>query len=165
MTGTIMYDLLLVAHIVAAILFLGPTTVAVSSFQVQALAAHKGDSQAGGRAALLHGITTRYGTLSVLVPLLGFALMFADTSFWKDGNFHLSIALSVAAWGILFFVIIPRQRRMAAALGVLTPGDADPDDARDPIDWDKEKGRLSMFGGIFSLLWLIMAVIMVWQPL
>ena len=90
----IMGSLLTIVHILAAILLLGPVTVAVSQFQVQALKAHEGDTTAGGAARVLYRITQTYGTLSLLVPLVGFAIMFTG-DYWHEGRFHTSLLLSI----------------------------------------------------------------------
>nr|WP_234039068.1 DUF2269 domain-containing protein [Corynebacterium pygosceleis] len=163
-------NLISILHVLAAIVFLGPVTIAVSMFQGRARAAHDGDRAATGSAALLHRITKTYGFLSLLVPLLGLGLFFTDTAFLKDGRFHASILLSVIAWGILFFLIIPRQKVLMADLGVATDDD-DPAAALNvgkdtgagtstTVDWTATTKKLSMFGGIFSLLWFIVAVLM-----
>lgn len=149
----------LLLHVIAAILLMGPVTVAVSTFQTKALAAHKGDATAGGAAVNLHKITQTYGNLSILVPLLGFAVMFTG-DYWSDWHFHVSITLSVIAWALLLFVIVPRQRTMVGALGLLEQHEQD-GESYTVDNWDKAKGQLSMFGGIFSLLWVIVAVFMV----
>lgn len=145
---------MLILHILTAILFLGPVTVATSTFHVKALAAHEGDAEARGAAALLHKISSTYGMLSLLVPLLGIG-EFIEKGMFDQGQFHAAIGLSVVAWAVLFFLILPRQRKMVAALGL------DPEaPAAEIADWNKAKGQLSMFGGIFALLWLITAALM-----
>ncbi|WP_047241361.1 hypothetical protein [Corynebacterium epidermidicanis] len=153
-----MSTILVALHILTAILFLGPVTVAVSSFQVKALAAHSGDTTALGAAKNLHAITRSYGTLSLLVPLLGVALFISDSAYMKQGQFHAAIALSVVAWAVLYFVILPRQKKLLGALGALATDETPADTT--VADWNKAKGQLSMFGGIFSALWLITAVLM-----
>ncbi|MBP3088987.1 DUF2269 domain-containing protein [Corynebacterium sp. sy017] len=152
-----MGSLLVLLHVIAAILFLGPVTFAVSTFHVRAFAAHNGDELARGSAAVLYKITRTYGILSVLVPLIGFAIMFTG-DYWSEGKFHISIMLSVFAWGILYFLILPIQQRMADALSI-SEGAAEFDSAS--FSWEKAKNHLSMFGGIFSLLWVIIAVLMI----
>ena len=162
-------NLISILHVLAAIVFLGPVTIAVSMFQGRARAAHDGDKHAVGSAATLHRITKTYGFLSLLVPLLGLGLFFTDTVFLKDGRFHASILLSVIAWGILFFLIIPRQKVLMADLGIATDDD-DPaaalnvgttaDTTATAVDWATITKKLSMFGGIFSLLWFIVAILM-----
>ncbi|APT88661.1 membrane protein [Corynebacterium frankenforstense DSM 45800] len=157
-----MYTILLALHVIAAVLFLGPVTYAVSRFQVEAVAAHKGDERAAGTARTLHKVTSTYGVLSLLAPLLGIAVMFTDPgTYWTDGRFHASIGLSVVAWALLIFLIIPRQKKMAGALGLLGPDEVDADEKFRVSNWDKAKGQLSMFGGIFALLWVVIAVLMV----
>lgn len=163
-----MTQVIIIAHVLAAILLLGPVTVAISMFPRMALAARNGETSSIGSARTLHAITRTYGMISLLVPLLGFGVMFMDLSTYiKAGALHASILLAVIAWALLYFVITPKQRVMMAGLGV-TDADEQPDDpdfaARaekaNALDWDKAKGQLAMFSGIFSALWVIVAVLM-----
>ncbi|WP_151530002.1 MULTISPECIES: DUF2269 domain-containing protein [Corynebacterium] len=154
-----MSTVMLALHVLSAVLFLGPVTVAVSTFHVQAAHAHNGNDKAKGSAALLYRISNTYGLLSLLVPLLGFGVMFSNLDAWiKEGLLHTSILLSVIAWAVLYFLILPRQKAMAAELGILDADDM-PENAT-VQDWDKAKSQLSMFGGIFSLLWIIIFALM-----
>lgn len=147
-------------HAIAAILFLGPATVANSQFHVRAFDAHNGNTQAAGSAKTLFKISQSYGMLSLLVPLLGIAIMLLDWSFYKsEGQFHAAIALSVITWALLLFVIFPRQKKMMGALGLLE-GDERAAKTYEIENWDKAKSQLSMFGGIWALLWVIIAVLM-----
>ncbi|VTQ82074.1 hypothetical membrane protein [Corynebacterium pseudotuberculosis] len=152
--------LLIILHVLTAVLFLGPVTVAVSSFQSRAIEAHNGNATAKGSALTLYKITQTYGMLSLLVPLIGFAVMFTNDSYWSDGRYHASIALAVVAWAILIFLIMPRQKKLAGALGLLEADELETGNF-EISDWNKAKSLLSMFGGIFSLLWVIIAVLMV----
>ncbi len=156
-----MTTILIALHVLAAVLLIGPVTVAVSSFQTQAVKAHAGDTRAAGAATVLHKLTSTYGMLAAIVPLLGVAIMMTDGAYWKQGQFHAAIGLAVIAWIILLLLIIPRQKKMMGSLGLLDPADHDP--ATDVLSeemWGKTKSQLSMFGGIFSLLWVIMFVLM-----
>lgn len=147
-------------HAIAAILFLGPATVANSQFHVRAYDAHNGNTQAAGSAKTLFKISQSYGMLSLLVPLLGIAIMLLDWSFYKsEGQFHAAIALSVITWALLLFVIFPRQKKMIGALGLLED-DEQAAKTYEIENWDKAKSQLSMFGGIWALLWVIIAVLM-----
>lgn len=147
-------------HAIAAILFLGPATVANSQFHVRAYDAHNGNTQAAGSAKTLFRISQSYGMLSLLVPLLGIAIMLLDWSFYKsEGQFHAAIALSVITWALLLFVIFPRQKKMMGALGLLED-DEQAAKTYEIENWDKAKSQLSMFGGIWALLWVIIAVLM-----
>ncbi|QCB28214.1 DUF2269 domain-containing protein [Corynebacterium endometrii] len=143
--------ILYILHVVAAILLLGPVTVAVSSFQGQMLKASTGDTAALGAARVLHRISDQYGLWSVLVPVFGAALLFVDwATYGQSYNFHLAIVLSIVAWGILFFLVTPKQKKAMAALEA---GDHS-------FDYAKAKKQLSMFSGIFCLVWLITALSM-----
>nr|WP_208400711.1 DUF2269 domain-containing protein [Corynebacterium glutamicum] len=147
-------------HAIAAILFLGPATVANSQFHVRAYDAHNGNTQAAGSAKTLFKISQSYGMLSLLVPLLGIAIMLLDWSFYKsEGQFHAAIALSVITWALLLFVIFPRQKKMMGALDLLED-DEQAAKTYEIENWDKAKSQLSMFGGIWALLWVIIAVLM-----
>ncbi|MCZ9308991.1 DUF2269 domain-containing protein [Corynebacterium uberis] len=155
-----MNSLMIILHALAAVLFLGPVTVAASTFHTYALKAHKGDERAAGIASLLHRITNTYGVLSALVPVLGVAVMFTDLStYFHEIKYHVSILLGVIAWAMLLFLIIPRQKAMMAALGLLDEEDK-PAKPTTISNWEKAKKQLSMFGGIFSLLWVIILVLM-----
>lgn len=116
-----MGTLLIILHVLTAVLFLGPVTVAVSSFQSRAVEAHNGNATAQGSALTLYKITQTYGMLSLLVPLIGFAVMFTNDSYWADGRFHASIALAVVAWAVLIFLIMPRQKNSLEPSGSLKP--------------------------------------------
>ena len=160
-----MTTILIVFHVLAAVLFLGPVTVAISTFQTQAVKAQAGDTRAAGAASVLHKLTNVYGMLAALVPLLGVGIMMTDSAYWSDGRFHIAITLAVIAWLILLFLIIPRQKKMMGSLGLLDAADHDPESDVLPAEkFDKTKSLLSMFGGIFSLLWVIMLILMYWSP-
>lgn len=154
-----MSTFMLILHVLAAVLFLGPVTVAVSTFHIQAVKAHNGHEAARGSAGVLHRITTTYGLLSLLVPLLGFGVMFSDLGTWvKEGLLHVSILLSIIAWALLYFLIIPLQKKMAAELGLLDEEDRPANPGVE--NWEKARSQLSMFGGIFALIWVVVFVIM-----
>ncbi|WP_211440285.1 DUF2269 domain-containing protein [Corynebacterium glutamicum] len=155
-----MTTIMIAIHAIAAILFLGPATVANSQFHVRAFDAHNGNTQAAGSAKTLFKISQSYGMLSLLVPLLGIAIMLLDWSFYKsEGQFHAAIALSVITWALLLFVIFPRQKKMMGALDLLED-DEQAAKTYEIENWDKAKSQLSMFGGIWALLWVIIAVLM-----
>ncbi len=163
-----MDQILLIAHVVAAILLLGPVAVATSMFPKLALAAHNGETGTIGGARTMHAICRTYGFFSLLVPLLGIGFMFTDLSLYgTNGIIHTSILLAVIAWALLFFVIVPRQRVMLAGLGVADEDESAKDTAfkkrqeqAASLDWKKAKGQLAMFSGIFNALWLAIAVLM-----
>lgn len=147
-------------HVVAAILLLGPVTVAVSAFPRQATTALSGDTRAAGTAGYLHSMTKNYGLWSTAVPLLGLGALFTDLEYLTSGALHVSILLAVIAWAVLFFVVVPRQKSVVAAfdpeaIEADAAGEVHP--AADPV---KTAKQLNMFGGIFSALWVIVAILM-----
>ncbi len=154
-----MTTILIILHVLAAVLFIGPATVAVSTFPARAVQARDGEAGAADTARTMYNITTTYGMLSILVPLLGVAIMFTDSAYWTMGRFHAAIALAVIAWLVLLVGILPRQRKMMGALGLLEEDEFDP--AKDVVaDWEKAKSLLTALAGVFALLWVIMLVLM-----
>lgn len=146
-----MTSLLIAIHVLAAVLLMGPVMITVSAYQGQMMKAKDGDAKALGAATTLHRLTSQYGPLSAIVPVAGIAVFLTNLSaFGSEGRFHISILLAVIAWVILIAVIIPRQKKTLAAL---EGGDQ-------LVDFAKEKKQLSMFGGIFNLLWIITALLM-----
>lgn len=146
-----MTSLLIAIHVLAAVLLMGPVMITVSAYQGQMMKAKDGDAKALGAATTLHRLTSQYGPLSAIVPVAGIAVFLTNLSvFGSEGRFHISILLAIIAWVILIAVIIPRQKKTLAAL---EGGDQ-------VVDFAKEKKQLSMFGGIFNLLWIITALLM-----
>src|SRR5699024_11461972 len=112
-----MTSLLIALHVLAAVLLMGPVMITVSTYQGQMMKAKDGDAKALGAATTLHRLTSQYGPLSAIVPILGLALFLTNMSvFGTQGRFHVSILLSVIAWVILAALIIPRQKKSLAAL-------------------------------------------------
>lgn len=148
-----------ILHVAAAILLLGPVVVATSMFPRAAAEARSGSEEATGRASVLHRISKTYGLLSALVPLLGVVLLAFDWETHKS-NFwlHTAIILSVIAWALLLFMVIPQQRKMLGNLGALPAADADPVDATS--DFEGSKAKANAGAGIFNLLWVIILVLM-----
>mgnify|MGYP006997501672 CR=1 FL=1 len=146
-------------HVVAAIILLGPVVVSTSMFPKQAAESRNGGEEATGRASVLHKVTTTYGMLSVLVPLLGAVVMASDWGTYKTNYFlHTAIILSVIAWGLLFFLVIPQQRKMMGSLGALSPAEGDASDVAP--SFEKAKAAATAGSGIFNLLWLLTFVLM-----
>ncbi|WP_394280869.1 DUF2269 domain-containing protein [Corynebacterium sp.] len=153
-------SLLIFFHVAAAILLLAPVMVGVSAFPRQADAARAGDERAAGRAQLLHRVSSTYGMLSALVPLLGAAVLFAGWSEYKSmWQFHTSLIVAIVAWAVLIALVIPQQKKMMGSLNLLPASDADPE--HDHVaDWDGAKKKATIGGGIFNLLWIILLILM-----
>jgi hypothetical protein len=132
-----MSAILLSAHIIVAILAVGPIAVAASMFPRYAR-----DEAARPVANVLYRICQTYAVVGVAVPLLGIATaisMGVLTQAWV----LVSIALTAVAAVVLVTSILPDQR---AALG----GTA--------------VTRLAMTTGIFNLLWVVVTVLMILRP-
>ncbi len=154
-----MTTILVFVHVAAAILLLGPVMVATSMFPGQAAKAQAGGEESTGRASILHSITNRYGVLSLLVPLLGGAVLVSSWSDYKTNYwFHTAIILSVIAWAILFFMVVPQQRKIMGSMGALAPGDADPSDRT--TNFEGAKAKAAAGAGVFNLLWFIVLILM-----
>ena len=159
-----MISLLIALHVLAAILLIGPVTVATSAFPAQMMKAANGDAAAFGATKTLHRISNTYGYLSAIVPVIGVAIFLVGISnFGTQGQYHASILLAIIAWIILLFVIVPRQKSVLAALEKKAGAGADTDAAdaaKASTDLAKDKKQLSMFSGIFALLWIVTAILM-----
>lgn len=147
-------NILVIVHIIAAILFLGPVAVASSLYPAFALQATGGDQSALGSARILHRITNTYALLSLLVPLAGLGMFIFDSAYMKQGKFHAAILISVIAWAVLFFLVLPRQKALLSLATDPAAHAAEPDKA------PALKKQLAMFSGIFNALWIIAAVLM-----
>ena len=145
-----MTTFLVFLHVAAAILLIGPVCVSTSSFQTQMAKAAQGEHAALGSARVLHNITNTYGYISAIVPILGLGVFLSDISAYKsEVNFHIAILVAIVAWCLLFFVIIPKQKKAMASL-----------ESNETFDYAAAKKPLSAFGGVFSLLWIISLILM-----
>jgi len=129
-----MSAILLSAHVILAILAVGPIAVAASIFPRYA--------STPGAGQVLHRVCVTYAAVGVAVPLLGIATgvaMGVLTQAWV----LVSIALTGVAAAVLIVAILPAQR------DALESGDV---------------GRLAMTTGIFNLLWVAVTVLMIVRP-
>ena len=129
-----MSAVLLSAHVILAILAIGPIAVASSIFPRYV--------ESPAIAAVLHRICGTYAAVGIAVPLLGIATAVA-MGVLTDAWVLVSIGLTAVAAGVLVASILPAQR---VALG---GGGA---------------GRLGMTTGIFNLLWVVVTVLMIVRP-
>ena len=137
-------------HVAAAIVLLGPVCISTSIYQTQLQGAAQGDKTALGAARNLHNITNTYGYISAIVPILGLGVFLSDISAYKsDVNFHIAILVAIVAWCLLFFVILPKQKKAMASL-----------ESNETFDYAAAKKPLSAFGGVFNLLWIICLILM-----
>jgi hypothetical protein len=138
---------LLSLHVLAAIVAIGPVTVAASMFPA---AARRAASDPGGLPVLrnLHRICRVYAVLGLLVPVLGLATA-SSLGVLGDAWLITSMVLTVAAAAVLGFLVLPGQSEVLAA---------SPDGAL------RGAARLGMVTGVFNLLWTVVVVLMVVRP-
>ncbi|MFG2515711.1 DUF2269 family protein [Streptomyces sp. NPDC048584] len=151
-----MTKLLLSLHVLAAIIAVGPVTVAASMFPPAARRAVP--AGAGGPVAtavttvtLLHRICGVYARIGIAVPVLGLATALA-MGVLGDGWLITSIALTAAAAGVLIAFVLPAQEEIITEL-----------EERRPVD-RQNTVRLAMFTGVFNLLWATVTVLMIVRP-
>ncbi|MDX3076780.1 hypothetical protein ACIP98_16570 [Streptomyces sp. NPDC088354] len=138
-----MTKFLLAVHVLAAIVAVGPVTVAASMFPRMVRRAPRS-------APLLHRICRVYAGLGVAVPVFGLATA-GSMGVLGDAWLVTSISLTAAAAGVLGLLVLPRQEAVLAAL----------DQGRDP---GGTVGRLAMLTGVFNLLWATVTVLMIVRP-
>ncbi|MFF0630802.1 DUF2269 family protein [Streptomyces sp. NPDC004296] len=150
-----MTKLLLSLHVLAAIVAVGPVTVAASMFPATLRRAlgDSGDAQTTLRT--LHRICRVYAGIGIAVPLFGFATA-SSLGVLGDAWLITSILLTAAAAGVLALLILPAQDRALAE----TTSSASPSPAPTPL----APGRLAMLTGIFNLLWATVTVLMIIRP-
>ncbi|TDW22536.1 hypothetical protein [Kribbella kalugense] len=144
----------LTVHILAAILCVGPVTIAASMFPPIArrtlTADSTGSTPDAGGLQVLHRITRIYAWASLAVPVFGFALA-GSMQVMDEAWLIVSIVLTLIAALVLAFLVVPAQAAVLAATDA-TPGAL-----------SKAK-QLSMTSGIFSLIWVVVLVLMVVRP-
>ncbi|MET7289290.1 hypothetical protein [Streptomyces sp. NPDC005573] len=148
-----MNKILLSLHVLAAVIAIGPVSVAASMFPPAARRTGAGEPAASTAATLplLHRICRVYAGVGLAVPVLGFA---TASSMGILGSAWLitSIVLTAAAAGILVVLVLPGQEDL---LEHIAAGDA--------VE-RSHTVRLAMYTGFFNLLWAAVTVLMVVRP-
>ncbi|MEV5311675.1 DUF2269 family protein [Streptomyces sp. NPDC052610] len=156
-----MTKFLLAVHVIAAILAIGPVTVAASMFPPAArrAMASPDDPRATETVRLLHRICRVYATVGVVVPVFGFATA-SSMGVLGDAWLIVSIALTALAALVLVALVLPRQSALLEAGGGSSgvAGDGAGDRVREATV------RLAMFTGIFNVLWAVVTVLMIVRP-
>ncbi|MER6527950.1 hypothetical protein [Streptomyces sp. NPDC001508] len=143
-----MTKFLLAVHVLAAIVAIGPVTVAASMFPPaarRALAAPE-DVRATGTVELLHRICRVYGVVGVAVPVFGFATA-SNMGVLGSAWLIVSIVLTAMAAVVLVALVLPRQSALVEGAGTR-----------------ETTVRLAMFTGMFNILWAIVTVLMIVRP-
>jgi hypothetical protein len=138
-----MTAVLLSVHVIAAIVFIGPVTVATSLFPRYARAGATPVVEA------LHRISRVYAVLGVSVPVFGIATG-AQLGVLGDPWLVVSLLLTAGAAALLALVVLPAQARVVAGLSGGDPAPVTP--------------RLAMASGVFALTWAVVVVLMIVRP-
>ncbi|WEO97175.1 hypothetical protein A6P39_025930 [Streptomyces sp. FXJ1.172] len=141
-----MTKFLLAVHVLAAIVAVGPVTVAASMFPPVArrVLAAPGDDGALGTLNLLHRICRIYAVVGVVVPVFGFATA-SRMGVLGSGWLVTSIVLTALAAVVLGALVLPGQSAFVEGRGAGT-------------------ARLAMVTGVFNLLWAAVTVLMIVRP-
>ncbi|MFF4760539.1 hypothetical protein [Streptomyces sp. NPDC001292] len=162
-------------HVLAAVVAIGPVTVAASMFPK---ALRRAQSEPGAPEPLttlrmLHRICRVYAVFGLAVPVFGFA---TASSLGVLGSAWLitSITLTAVAAAVLALLILPTQEdalATAEASGTDSPVQSDGFPIRDAGSPEpgsgagsRIPGRLAMLTGIFNLLWATVTVLMIIRP-
>lgn len=144
-----MSKILLTVHVLAAIIAVGPVTVAASMFPAAARRAPGGTSLAGVR--LLHRVCRVYAVVGIVVPVFGLATA-GSMHVLGDAWLIVSIALTALAAAVLALLVLPRQDALLAGLTGDGPASR------------RETAGLAMHTGMFNLLWATVTVLMIARP-
>ena len=157
-----MTTLLMTVHVVAALVLLGPITVATSLFPRygrKALSDPPGQGSAYGLVRAMHRVTVGYSVAAVAVPVFGLATALAEHVLGQAWLLA-AMGLTVIAAALLAGVVIPAQRRVLAGLD----SRAQPGLGDGSVVVSAGLARLTMTAGLFALTWVTVAVLMVTQP-
>ncbi|NGO12360.1 protease [Streptomyces sp. HC44] len=167
-----MTKFLLAVHVIAAIVAIGPVTVAASMFppSVRRALAEPGDPRAVETVRLLHRICRVYATVGVVVPVFGFATA-SNMGVLGDAWLIVSIALTGLAAAVLIAVVLPRQTALLEAAEAGGTGGADTvgkgaehAQATKTAPDTRAAAQLAMSTGIFNLLWATVTILMIVRP-
>ena len=156
-----MTTFLLSIHVLAAILTVGPVTIAASMFPrfARIALAAPGNQPAVATLRVLHRICRVYATVGIVVPVFGVATALS-LGVLTDTWLIVAIGLTAVAAAILVAVVLPRQVRLLALVEQADLGTPVP-------SLSAIRGLttpLGMMTGIFSLLWAIVTVLMILRP-
>ncbi|MFF1959290.1 DUF2269 family protein [Streptomyces sp. NPDC058220] len=158
-----MTKFLLAVHVIAAIIAIGPVTVAASMFpaavrRASASAPEHADAGAWASVGLLHRICRVYAVVGVSVPVFGFATA-SNMGVLGDPWLIVSIALTAAAAVILAALVLPRQNALIETAGAGAASGAVPSAVERAAT-----AQLAMYTGLFNILWATVTVLMIVRP-
>ncbi|MEI5523696.1 protease [Streptomyces brasiliscabiei] len=164
-----MTKFLLSLHVLAAIIAVGPVTVAASMFPPSArkALAEPGSERAVSAVRLLHRICRVYGGVGIAVPVLGFATAMS-MGVLKDTWLIVSMLLTALAAMVLLALVLPRQEEILEGLdggsGATTGGTGTTVGGTRTALGPAVTARLAMFTGVFNLLWATVTILMIVRP-
>ncbi|MGW4730940.1 hypothetical protein ACWEQC_17565 [Streptomyces shenzhenensis] len=163
-----MTKFLLSVHVLAAVLAIGPVTVAASMFPKALSHAYSepGAPEPLTTLRMLHRICRVYAVFGLAVPVFGFATA-SSLGVLGDAWLITSIVLTAVAAAVLALLILPTQEEAldaaeASGTGTPVPSDGSPDPGSGT--GSRVPGRLAMLTGIFNLLWATVTVLMIIRP-
>ncbi|MGW6857563.1 hypothetical protein [Streptomyces xanthophaeus] len=162
-----MTKLLLSLHVLAAVLAVGPVTVAASMFPKALRHADGAPDDPGALATLrtLHRICRVYAGIGIAVPVFGFATA-GSLGVLGSGWLITSVVLTAGAAAVLGLLILPAQDEALAAAQAPGPGPR-PGPGAGPGPGPASRttaARLAMLTGVFNLLWATVTVLMIVRP-
>lgn len=146
-----MSKVLLILHVLAAVIAIGPVTVAASMFPA---AARKAFAEPGSGLSVLRAlnrICRVYAVVGIAVPFFGLATA-GSMRVFGDAWVIVSIVLTAAAAGVLALLVLPGQNAILAAVDASPPSE--------PVT----AGRVAMYTGLFNILWAVVTVLMIVRP-
>ncbi|WFE19550.1 hypothetical protein O7621_16555 [Solwaraspora sp. WMMD937] len=167
-----MTKFLLSVHVLAAIVAIGPVTVAASMFPAAARRAIADPRDAAAHTTLrtLHRICRVYAAVGIVVPVFGLATA-TSLGVLTDTWLLVSIALTAIAAALLVLRVLPRQQMLLT--GIDAPG-TQPEPtatatgaatgAATASTPTTAPQRLAAYTGVFNLLWATVTVLMIVRP-
>ncbi|MFF5288300.1 hypothetical protein [Paractinoplanes globisporus] len=156
-----MTKLLLSLHVLAAIVAIGPVTVAASMFPA---AVRRGDRDA---MRVLHRICRVYALIGLAVPVFGLATA-GSLGVLGDAWLIVSIVLTVVAAAVLGLGVLPGQAAALASGPALSGGGPALSGGGPALSGGggsaAAPARLGMVAGVFNLLWAVVVVLMIVRP-
>ena len=160
-----MSAILLSLHVLAAIVLVGPVTVAASLFPRYARACldpGPAGVRAQGVVLALHRITVAYAVVALAVPAFGLATALT-MGILGEAWLLVSIGVTLVAAVLLGLVVVPGQRRVLATVGEVEPLGAPA--AVGVVERTRTAStRLAMGTGLFALAWAVVVVLMILRP-
>lgn len=159
--------LLLSVHVVAAIVLVGPITVAASLFPRYARFGAAADpaTAAAGRAVAeaMHRISRGYAVPALAVPVFGIGVA-AALGVLGEMWVLVSMALTVAAGALLAAGIVPAQRHILDAVATAATDEHPSGSTVVGNRVLEQSRRLAMTTGGFALVWVVVVVLMILRP-